>query len=72
MKLGPFSGKDVGDITSLGMEFALSEILGGAFGYWLDKKFGTLPWCLLGGVLIGFCIGFYRIVKVAKERSVKK
>lgn len=72
MTIGPFSGKDVSDISSLGMEFALAEILGAALGFWLDRKFGTLPWCLLGGVVLGFCVGFYRIVKVAKERSVKK
>ena len=72
MSLGPFSGKDFSEITSLGMEFALSEILGAAAGYFLDKKYGTLPWCLLGGVLLGFCVGFYRIVSVAKIRSSKK
>lgn len=72
MALGPFSGKDFSDITSLGMEFALSEILGAALGYWLDKKYGTLPWFLLGGVLLGFCLGLYRIVTAAQTQQNKK
>ena len=72
MALGPFSAKDYGEITSLGMEFALSEILGAFAGYFLDKKFGTLPWCLLGGVLLGFCVGLYRIVTAAKRQGAKK
>ena len=72
MALSPFSGKDAGDITSLGMEFALAELLGAFAGYWLDTKFGTLPWCLLGGVALGFCVGLYRIVTAAKARSIKK
>jgi len=72
MPLGPFSGKDFGDITSLGMEFALSEILGTGLGYWLDKKYGTLPWFLLGGVLLGFCVGLYRIVTAANTQNIKK
>ena len=69
MPLGPFSAKDHRAITSLGMEFALSEIAGAAAGYWLDKTWGTLPWCLLGGVLLGFCVGLYRIVTAAKEKN---
>lgn len=72
MAFGPFSGKDAGDITSLGMEFALSEILGALGGYWLDKKYGTLPWCLLGGVLLGFCVGLYRIITAAKAQNFKR
>jgi len=72
MPLGPFSAKDYGEITSLGTEFALSEIVGAAAGYFLDRKLGTLPWCLLGGVLLGFCLGLYRIVTAAKARSAKK
>ncbi len=63
----PFGPQDQMQITSLGTEFALTEILGAAAGYWLDKKFGTLPWCLLGGVLVGFAVGLVRVVQAAKQ-----
>ena len=65
----PFSAKDHLEITSLGTEFALLEILGAAVGYGLDKKFGTLPWCLLGGVIAGFALGLARIVQVARAAT---
>ncbi len=68
----PFGAQDQLEIVSLGTEFALTEILGAAAGYWLDKKLGTLPWCLVGGVLVGFAVGLVRIVGVARAASKKK
>ena len=41
MALGPISKQDHVTITTLGAEFAVSEILGAWFGFWLDKKCGT-------------------------------
>lgn len=72
MPLGPFAAKDQLEIASLGTEFALTEIIGAAVGYWLDKKFGTLPWCLVGGVILGFALGLIRIVQVARQASRKE
>ena len=72
MPLGPFAAKDQLEIASLGTEFALTEIIGAAVGYWLDKKFGTLPWCLVGGVILGFALGLMRIVQVARQASKKE
>lgn len=69
MPLGPFSAKDHLEITSLGTEFALSEIIGALVGWQLDKKFGTLPWCLLGGVVLGFGFGLYRIISAARQAN---
>ena len=71
MALGPFSAKDHLEITSLGTEFALAEIIGAAVGYWLDNKFGTLPWCLVGGVLLGFALGLARIIQAARQAGTK-
>ena len=68
----PFGAQDQLEIASLGTEFALTEIIGAAAGYWLDKKLGTLPWCLVGGVLVGFAVGLVRIVGVARAASKKK
>lgn len=68
----PFGAQDQLEIASLGTEFALTEILGAAAGYWLDTKLGTLPWCLVGGVLVGFAVGLVRIVGVARAANKKK
>ena len=69
MALGPFSAKDHLEIASLGTEFALTEIIGAAVGYWLDTKFGTLPWGTIGGVMLGFALGFVRILQAAKQAN---
>ena len=63
----PFGPQDQLQIASLGTEFALYEILGVALGYFLDKKWGTLPWCIVAGVLVGFACGLARIVQAAKQ-----
>ena len=38
MALGPFTKQDHLQITTLGLEFAVSEILGAYVGYRLDEK----------------------------------
>ena len=65
----PFGPQDQLQIASLGTEFALTEILGAAVGYWLDLKLGTIPWCMIGGVLAGFALGLVRVVSVAKQAT---
>ena len=72
MVLKPFGPQDQLQIASLGTEFALTEILGAAAGYWLDKKLGTLPWCVVGGVCIGFALGLMRVVQAAKQSSTNQ
>ena len=64
-----FGAQDQLQIASLGTEFALTEILGAVAGYWLDKKLGTLPWCLVGGVFLGFALGLWRVIDVARAAN---
>lgn len=71
MPYQPFGPQDQLEIASLGTEFALTEIIGAAGGYWFDVKFGTLPWGTVIGVMLGFALGFMRILQAAKE-AIKK
>ncbi len=64
-----FGPQDQLQIASLGTEFALTEILGAAAGYWLDVKWGTLPWCLVGGVIVGFALGLARVLQAARQAN---
>jgi ATP synthase protein I len=45
-------------------QLAGSVGLGTLLGWWLDKKFGTGPWLLVGGSLLGIGVGFYSFLKV--------
>ena len=69
MALGPFSKQDHVEITSLGIEFAVSVVLGTWAGYVLDGKLGSGPWLLVAGAFAGFALGFYIILRAAKNMS---
>lgn len=69
MALGPFSKGDHIEITTLGLEFASVVGLCTWAGYVLDKKWGSAPWLLVLGALVGFALGFYMIVRAAKNMS---
>jgi F0F1-type ATP synthase assembly protein I len=34
-------------------------------GYWIDRRYGTTPWAILIGVVIGIVGGLYNLVKVS-------
>ncbi len=67
--LGPFTKQDHWEITTLGMEFAVSEALCTGVGYWLDKRWETFPWCLLAGAAAGFALGLYQIIRAAGKMT---
>jgi F0F1-type ATP synthase assembly protein I len=49
--------------SGVGLELA-GATAGLAFvGYWIDSKYGTGPWGILSGVLIGIVGGLYNMVK---------
>ena len=66
MVLKSFSKQEHLAITTLGLEFAAAEILGGGLGLWLDKKWDTSPWLFLLGVCGGFVLGMYMIIRGAQ------
>ena len=46
----------------IGLQLAVT-LLGGIFlGYFLDRKFGLLPWLTLGGSALGLVVGFYNLL----------
>lgn len=65
--MGPFSKQDHLVITTLGLEFAVAELLGAGAGLYLDTKWGTTPWLFLFGVAAGFTLGMYIIIRGAQE-----
>ena len=72
MPLGPFTAKEHLEIMSLGMEFALTVLAGGFLGYWVDLKWNVSPWCLVAGVMSGFALGLYWVVRAAFKKKEEK
>jgi len=49
--------------AQIGLELAVSVMLGFWAGYQLDKKLGTSPWLMLGGAAAGMGGGFYLVLR---------
>ena len=47
------------EFAGIGVQFALTILVFVFAGVWLDKRFGTSPWLVLVGVVIGAGGGFY-------------
>ncbi len=55
------------EVSSVGIELALSIVLGWLGGSWLDDMAGTAPWLTVTGVLFGVTAGFYALYRVAQK-----
>ena len=62
-----------GEVLGVGLQFAAAIVLFLFLGRWLDGVFGTEPWLLLIGVMVGAVGGFYslyrQLVIVPRERE---
>ena len=53
-------------LSSIGIMFPTAIAMGGAFGYYLDQRFGTFPWLLIVFLFCGVAAGFVNLFRVAK------
>ncbi|MFH2129826.1 MAG: AtpZ/AtpI family protein [bacterium] len=51
----------------IGIEMAMSVVVGAAIGYWLDQWLGTEPWMLVFWLICGVIAGFRSLYKTAKR-----
>ena len=49
--------------SGVGLELAGATAGLALVGYWIDRRFGTQPWGILGGVVIGLVGGLYNLVR---------
>ncbi len=49
--------------SGVGLELAGATAGLALFGYWIDRRYGSAPWGLIGGVIIGIVGGLYNLVK---------
>jgi F0F1-type ATP synthase assembly protein I len=50
-------------LTSIGFELAAAVLGFSLLGWWVDRHFGTHPWGVLGGALLGLVGGMYNLVR---------
>lgn len=62
--------RQLGALSTIGLEMALSIALGFVGGRWLDGKFGTGPWLQWVGLALGLAaagMSLYRLVRHAQN-----
>lgn len=59
--------KELAYYSSLGFSVALSIFIGLAVGIYLDRRFGTSPWCTLVFLVLGIIAGFRNIAIVIRK-----
>ena len=57
--------RELGKYSALGLEMALSVLIGWWIGSWLDGKLGTTPWLMVLWIGLGFAAGVRSLYRSA-------
>lgn len=57
--------RELGKYSALGLEMALSVVIGMAIGYYLDRWLGTGPWLTVVWIGLGFAAGVRSLYRAA-------
>jgi F0F1-type ATP synthase assembly protein I len=50
------------------LAFVVPSLVGLFAGVWLDKTFGTKPWCMLIGMIWGLATSFWMVIKAGRRK----
>lgn len=66
--------RELGKYSALGLEMAISVVIGLAIGYYLDEWLGTGPWLTVVWLALGFAAGVRSLYRSAKksEKDLEK
>ncbi len=59
----------LGDFFWMGTACAISIVLGGGIGYWLDSVFGITPWLTFAGLVFGMVSAVLLVVVQIRKFS---
>ena len=54
-----------GDLLTASWQLVASILLPTLIGWWLDGKFGTRPWLMLAGAIVGIAVGLFGFIRTA-------
>jgi F0F1-type ATP synthase assembly protein I len=54
-------------LTSVGIMFPVSITLGAAFGYFLDRRLGTMPWFSAIFLMLGIAAAFINLFRTLNQ-----
>ena len=59
--------------SGIGLELAGAVAVFTLIGYWIDGRYGSQPWGMIAGLVLGFTGGLYNLVKASlrAEREAK-
>jgi ATP synthase protein I len=63
--------RNLGMISSMGISVVVAITIGVFAGLWLDKKFGTAPWCFYIFLFFGIAAGF-RNIQIMTAREIRR
>ena len=61
--------KQFARVGAVGIELALSTVIGMLGGQWLDSKLSTAPWLTIFGLLLGVVAGFRSLIRAARQNT---
>ncbi|MGC9345115.1 MAG: AtpZ/AtpI family protein [Bacteroidales bacterium] len=53
--------------STIGIQLAVTLLLFLFLGHWLDERYGSSPWFILLGTVLGMGVGFYNLMKSLSE-----
>lgn len=59
-------------VAMSGMEFGGVIIVLALLGWWLDDRWGTSPWLVLTGTLVGIIGGLYKLANLQRQMYAKR
>jgi ATP synthase protein I len=59
--------RTVGELGTLGLSFVLALVMGTAAGLWVDRTFGSNPWGMLVGFVLGFAAAIVNVVRITRR-----
>ncbi len=57
------ASRDAAPYLALGLQLAATVVLMFLLGSWVDREFGTEPWIMLAGLLVGIAAGLYNFFR---------